>query len=57
MIRIAQVGQILFDMSYTSVFVLGSIDLKEMTKIMGCLLELEGIGKVTIKSASKFFLV
>ena len=26
----------------------GSIDLKEMTKIMGCLLELEGIGKVDL---------
>ena len=24
----------------------GSIDLREMTKVMGCLLELEGIGRV-----------
>ena len=27
----------------------GSIDLREMTKIMGCLLELEGIGKAKAK--------
>ena len=39
-------GDLIVNLQHLILLFSGSIDLKEMTKIMGCLFELEGIGKV-----------